>query len=189
MTRPLVFLDCETDSLGPGRRAWEIAWVRRDERGETRRQFFVRIDIKYADPRALQVGRYFDRHPSGRKISGKPPVPGDEANVVLSVHDAAKEVMAATFGATIVGAVPSFDTEILDRMLRGEGYLPMWHHRLRCVETLVAGSFGREVGGLAECAQVVGVEPGPAHTALGDATTAMRVWDQVMGVDMQERAS
>jgi len=154
VNRSIVFLDTEQDSLHPGRRAYEIAMIRRDDLGDgiaaqKEISFFVSLNLCNSDPAALAVGRFFDRHPAGRKISGKPVLPG--AQVVYSVHDAAKTVMEWTFGATIVGAVPSFDTETLAKLLRAEGYLPSWHHRLRCVET-----------------------------ALGDARLAMRVFDACM---------
>ena len=32
MSTPLVFIDTETDGLHPGRKAWEIALIRRDPR-------------------------------------------------------------------------------------------------------------------------------------------------------------
>jgi hypothetical protein len=129
---------------------------------------------------ALQIGRFWDRHPMGRKVSGKYPCPTDAA--VMPTHDAAKHIMQWTFGATIVGAVPSFDTDILARLLRNEGYLPSWHHRLRCVETLTAGSFGRDIGGLAACAHELGLEydEDAAHTAMGDARLAERIWTHLM---------
>lgn len=155
--------------------------IRRDGDGARETSFFVRLDLKFSDPFGLNVGRFWDRHPAGRKISGKPPLPGSEP---LSCHDAAKEVMAWTFGAQIVGAVPSFDTEVLARLLRAEGYLPSWHHRTRCVETLTAGLLRREVGGLRDCAEALGIpfDADAEHTALGDARMAQVIWDEVMEV-------
>ena len=35
MSTPLVFIDTETDGLHPGRKAWEIALIRRDHLGQT----------------------------------------------------------------------------------------------------------------------------------------------------------
>ncbi len=182
--RPTVFVDVETDGLHPNRRAWEIALVRRSEEGVVERHMFVAIDLSNSDPGALSIGRFWDRRPSGRKISGKgfDAVPSEP---VVSVHDAAKEVMRLTHEARIVGAVPSFDTETLARMLRHCGYLPTWHHRLRCVETLTAGHLGRDVGGLKDCADALGVgyDPDALHTAMGDARLAMAIWDRIMGAE------
>jgi len=182
MSRPIAFVDTETDGLHPQRRAWEVAIIRRDPDG-TRQEWraFLPLDLRHADPMALQIGRFWDRHPSGRKVSGKEPCPSDSA--VMSAHEAAKQIMRLTFGATIVGAVPSFDTDVLSRLLRSEGYLPSWHHRLRCVETLTAGHLRIEAGGLADCALAVGLsyDPTALHTAMGDARLAEQVYDRVMG--------
>ena len=129
MSTPLVFIDTETDGLHPGRKAWEIALIRRDHLGQTETHFFVGIDIRDSNPDALSIGRFWDRHPSGRKMAGLKALP-DSVNL-LTQHDAAKEVMRWTFGAHLVGAIPSFDAETFARMLRSNGYLPSWHHRRR----------------------------------------------------------
>lgn len=97
MSTPLVFIDTETDGLHPGRKAWEIALIRRDHLGQTETHFFVGIDIRDSNPDALSIGRFWDRHPSGRKMAGLKALP-DSVNV-LTQHDAAKEVMRWTFGA------------------------------------------------------------------------------------------
>ncbi|MDR6861944.1 hypothetical protein [Phycicoccus sp. 3266] len=179
---PIVFLDTETDGLHAARRPWEIAMVRRDSDGTERTlTMYVALDLRDSDPKALQIGRFWDRHPSGRRMVGKSPSPGDSATVYSS-HDAAKFVMEWTFGATIVGAVPSFDTEVLGRMLRHHGYLPSWNHRIRCVETMTAGYLGKDPGGLRDCADALSVryEHDRLHTALGDATLARDIWDHLM---------
>lgn len=180
MSRPLVFIDTETDGLGPHRKAWEVALIRRDGNTRSEMRMFVGIDIRDSDPTGLAIGRFWERHPAGRRMAGLPPVPGAEC--VLSQHDAAREVMRRTVGATLVGAIPSFDAEVLARLLRSLGYLPAWHHRLLCIESIVAGHLGRPVGGLRACAEAVGVDvpDGAEHTALGDARTVAAIWDVVM---------
>jgi len=182
MTRPTVFLDVEADGLHPNRRPWEIAMVRREPDGTERElAFFVALNLQASDPVGLDIGRFWDRHPTGRKLSGKPATPGD-AVVVYNVHDASRTVMQWTFGATIVGAVPSFDTDILARMLRSEGHLPAWHHRLRCVETMAYGHLKREPGGLRDCADALGIpyRVDALHTALGDARLARDIHDHIL---------
>jgi len=183
--RPIVFLDTETDSLGPQRKAWEVGLVRRDVDGNERDlRMFIRLGHASSELVSLHIGGYFDRHPDGRRLSGKPVLPGPAGlEPVYSGHDAAKRVMEWTFGATIVGAVPDFDTNCLARLLRGEGFMPAWHHRIRCVETLASGYVGRELGGLADCMDALGLDFPEAdrHTALGDARAAKRIWDAVMG--------
>lgn len=188
----LVFIDTETDGLHPGRRAWEIGMIRRDERGlECESRMFLPLDLKFSDPAALKIGGFWDRHPVGRKLSGKVPIPRDDLSLcatipapcepVTSAHDAAKKVMEWTFGAHLVGANPAFDAQVLERLLRSEGYLPSWHYRLLDVEALTSGNRGRIVGGLAACVEELGLEQREAHTALGDARTARDVYDAVMG--------
>lgn len=188
-TRPLVFLDTETDSLSHLRRPWEIGLIRRDHTGERSLSFFVSVDLKNSDPAALEFGRFWERHPVGRKISGQPASPADHA-LVYSQHDAARTVMQWTFGATIVGAVPSFDMEMLGWLLRGNGYLPAWHYRLRCVESLAAGHLGQDLGGLRSCMEALGLPFAEVeqHTAMGDARAAAAIWDAVIGAPIGEAA-
>ena len=199
MTAPIVFLDTETDGLHPGRRVWEVAMIRRDEMGQTETSFFVALDLRNSDPFGLRVGGFWDRHPAGRKISGQKCSPSDFVNV-LSKHDAAKEVMRWTFGAHIVGAIPSFDTETLAGLLRSEGYMPSWHHHLIDIEAMALGwLWGRSKGhsrpiGLDgrtidlaalpvrsdNLAAACGVEPPTdveRYTAMGDARWVMRWYD------------
>ena len=113
---PLAFVDTETDGLGPSRHAWEVAVIRRDDSGETVTHLFLPLDLRRADPQSLNIGRFWDRHPHGRQLSGKPPIPGEM--VVTQDLDAAKRIFRATFGAHLVGAVPSFDAQVLERLLR-----------------------------------------------------------------------
>lgn len=204
MSAPLVFLDTETDGLRPSRKVWEVAMIRRDDQGQREISIFVALDLHDADPFALRVGRFWDRHPAGRKISGKGNNPADVAPI-YSLHDMAKLVMEWTFGAHIVGAVPSFDTETLSRVLHREGYVPSWHHHLIDVETMAVGWLRAKAKGhdhaiglngqtmsLAppwksdELAGWCGVEPASdadRHTALGDARWAMRWYDAMTGVE------
>lgn len=191
---PLVFLDTETDGVHPNRRVWEVAMIRRDDDGQRERSFFVGLDLRYSDPFGLKVGGFWDRHPSGRKMSGKPPLPGPTVPP-LCAHDAAKEVMSWTFGAHLVGAVPNFDAEVLARLLRAEGYLPSWHYHLIDVEAMAVGwLFGTYPNGAGlvgeppwksdDLARACGVEPptdDERHTALGDTRWAMRWYDAMTG--------
>lgn len=186
----LVFVDIETDGLHPGRRAWEIAMIRRDDTGERECRMFLPLDLKFSDPAALKIGGFWERHPMGRKLAGKPAPSNDPmlcevptpCEPVTSAHEAAKKVMEWTFGAHLVGANPAFDAQVLERLLRSEGYLPSWSYRLIDVEALTAGHFGRIVGGLAACLETLGLPPlgDSAHTALADARAVMRIFDEVI---------
>jgi hypothetical protein len=203
MSAPILFLDTETTGLHPGRRAWEVAMIRRDDEGRRETSFFVSVDLTHADPFGLKVGRFWDRHPVGRKLSGKEcNTPGDLAPV-LSQHDAAKEIMRWTFGAHIVGAVPNFDTETLAGLLRSQGYMPAWHYHLIDVENIAIGwLLGRQQSGwvsldgdggaldltppwssdaLSKACGVTAATEAERHTALGDARWVERWYDQMCG--------
>lgn len=191
--RPLVFLDTETTGLGPGRQAWEVAMVRREPDGTERAtEFFLPIDASHAEPGALDIGRYYQRHPHGVAISIIPPAerpavndarPCPPAAVVLAVPKAARVLAQWTSGATIVGANPAFDVAVVERILRSNGFEPRWRYRTRDVEAMAAGFTGDEdLGGLAACAAALGVEVNPEleHTAMGDVRVAMGVYDRVI---------
>lgn len=143
--RPIVFLDTETNGLHADRRPWEIAWIRREVDGtETERCIQIAdIDNTNAELKGLQVGRFHERFKGGPKESWSLTIdmtllPRDQRNILLEI-DAAIEVERATRGAIIVGAVPSFDTEVLAAMLRRHKLCPSWYYNLVDVETLAAG--------------------------------------------------
>ncbi|BDB58954.1 MULTISPECIES: hypothetical protein [Rhodococcus] len=143
--RPIVFLDTETNGLHADRRPWEIAWIRRDVDGtETERCIQIAdVDNTNAELKGLQVGRFHERFRGGPKESWSLTVdmtlvPRDQRTLLLEV-DAAIEVERATRDAIIVGAVPSFDTEVLAAMLRRHKLCPSWYYNLVDVETLAAG--------------------------------------------------
>lgn len=180
---PIVFLDTETTSLNPWRRVWDIALIRRDENGEQGYQWFISaddLDLGHADPFALNVGRFYDRHPHYCATSLKrAPLP--ERDVLRSVEE-------LTRGAHLVGAVPNFDADVLDQRMRANGILPSWHYHLIDVEALA-------VGYLSACGYTIdlpwksddlsracGIEP-PSdedrHTAIGDAKWAQRLYDAI----------
>ncbi|WP_280381016.1 hypothetical protein [Nocardia wallacei] len=144
MTAPIVFLDTETDGVHPGRKVWEVAMIRRDDKGERETQFFVDIDLKTADPFGLKVGRFYERHPMGRRLSGLDDVDpfGGDSSCLESW--AAFEVARWTHGAHIVGMVPNFDTEVLANLLRSEHLTPAWHYHLIDVENLAVGWLYRQ---------------------------------------------
>lgn len=200
-TAPLCFIDVETDGLHPGKRVWEVAMIRREPDRtadgtpvESSHHFFVGIDLRNSDLHGLQVGGFWDRHPSGRKLSGKEPSPTDLRGVTCK-HDAAKEIMRVTFGTHLVGVNPAFDADTLTGLLRSEGYLPAWHYHVLDVSAMAMGWLNADAstyreGPVAppwksdELAAACGVEPAAdsdRHTALGDARWAMRWYDALTG--------
>ena len=161
--RTLVFLDTETVGLGLDDPIWEIALIRREEgQGDLARRWFVQHDYSLAQ----------NLPESFRKDHGR-----YEHRGALSRDRVAAELQRFFYGRpTVVGAVPNFDTERLAHQFGLSG----WHHRLRCVETLTAGKLGREIGGLSECAEALGIPVADAHTAMGDVLMVREIWDSVM---------
>jgi DNA polymerase III epsilon subunit-like protein len=188
-TARLVFVDTETTSLRPDRRAWEVALIVRTP-GEPDAEFvwMVHVDgghLSNADLYALRVGRFHDRHPAAFAGLADGPPPADTEWRV------AREVERLTRGAHLVGAVPNFDAEVLAAMLRRHGLLPAWHYHLIDVEALAVGYLAGATDSQfsvplpwssEELSRAVGVEPAPPevrHTALGDARWARDVFDAV----------
>lgn len=205
MTAPLCFLDTETTGVHPDRQVWEVGMIRRDETGEHVRSFFVAVSLTHADPFGLNVGRFYERHPLGIGIASNPADSGvyqlKTGPSYLSQEDAASAVVRWTHGAHIVGAVPNFDTEVLDHLLRAYGLIPSWHYHLVDVEALAVGFLHSQAvefpGGKAAdfvktglpwksdaLTAALGLDPVPddeRHTALGDARWAMRIYDAIVG--------
>ena len=155
---PICAVDCETTSLRPDRRAWDIALIRRDDEGERRVQFFIEfnaLDLPNADPFSLNVGKFWDRHPQAVSLRAGGSVLCEDdqfwsgwfddkivdvpAGSVVDAATAANIVAAVTHGAHLVGAVPNFDAEVLAALLRDNGLTPTWHYHLIDVEALAVG--------------------------------------------------
>ena len=190
--RPICAMDTETTSLAWNREAWEVALIRRDDDGVKETSFFIDVDLNRADPKSLEIGGYYRRHPHGiwstdlaAKDANMIDSPAPNGLTYLWADHAARVVQRWTHEATIVGAQPHFDTHIFERMLRKYERQPSWHYRLRDVESMTAGALGEDVGGLAKCAAALGV-PFPdadQHTALGDARVALAIYDHLMSGD------
>lgn len=183
----LVWIDTETTSLRPDRRAWEIGLiVRSPDTTDIEYQWFVDaddLDLGYADVMSLKIGRFFDRHPQYDRRNS--------SDLLIAEVEALRQVEAITRGAHLIGAVPSFDTEVLGARMRANGICPSWHYHIQDVETLIVGylrGLGRPVPDLPwksdDLSRLIGVEPpggDERHTALGDARWCRAIWDKVMG--------
>jgi hypothetical protein len=182
----LCFVDTETTSLRPNRRAWEVAIIRRGPNGgQTEHCWLIKAEdlkLDQADPASLKIGRFYERHPQTDQVRSASER-WDELNI-WTEWSVAQDVERLTRGAHIVGAVPNFDTEVLAAMLRRNGLCPAWHYHLIDVENLVAGRLGIPPPWSSDdLTKALGVEPpgdDERHTALGDARWAMRTYDAIM---------
>lgn len=196
----ICFLDTETDGVHHGRQAWEIGLIRVDGTGRHELTFMLDIDLSAADPFGLAVGRFYERHPLGRDLSQRdaqdPEYLPATVDPTVGRREAARRIARYTHGATIVGLVPSFDTEVCADLLRAEQLRPGWHYHLQDVESVALGWLSAR-GKLPwpgtagesplagppwrsdELSKACRVEP-PSdtdrHTALGDALWAERWW-------------
>lgn len=142
MTRT-VFIDTETTSLRADRRAWEIGLIVRDPgKPDAEHRWFIGaadLDLGNADPFSLKIGRFYERHPQYAGVGmadlgdfvGQS-FPPAESDVLL-------EVEHLTRGAHLVGAVVSFDADVLGQRMRANGICPSWHYHLIDVEALAVG--------------------------------------------------
>lgn len=184
----IAFIDTETTSLRHDRRAWEIGIIHRQPgHADTEHHWFIRsddLDLGNADIVSLKIGNFYSRHPQYRSsisVSHQ-----READVLRNVEK-------LTRGAHLIGALPSFDAEVLATRMRANGICPSWHYHLIDIEPVMIGylrGLGKPVPDLPwpsdELSRMVGVEPpGDAqrHTALGDADWVRRIWDKLMGGD------
>jgi hypothetical protein len=126
----VVFLDTETLGIQRGAPIWEFAAIRRDQQGqETAYHCFVKhrpwpwLGMLAMEFKMDYLRRY------------------QRADRVHTRAEAAEVVREATAGAAqVVGAVPNFDTERIERqLLLRQGLEPGWHYHLACVENLAVG--------------------------------------------------
>lgn len=179
----LCFMDTETLGLHPEAPVWEFAAIRRAPSG-AEQQFHCFID-HYPFPWADDLPKQFLDDYRARYDPEK----------AIRQWDAVAMIRKATAGATIVGAVPNFDTERLARMRRRVNPADVedcWHYHLVDVENLIVGYIA---GGGAvavppppwssnDLSLAVGVDPElfDRHTAMGDVLWVRAQYDRVMGV-------
>lgn len=191
----ICFIDTETTSLRPDRRAWEIGIIAREPgKPDVEHHWLIDghdLDLGNADPFSLSVGRFYERHPDYRLDREPDLICPDE-------WEALKDVEAVTRGAHLVGAVVSFDAEVLAARMREHGICPSWHYHLIDVEALAVGYLSRKalaIGATDELSREllappwksddlsralgVAVSDEDRHTALGDARWARAIYDAV----------
>lgn len=178
----IVFIDTETTSLRPDRRAWDIGLIlRRPDVPEVEHQWFIHpadLDMANADSFSLKIGGFYERHPNMRldTESANWDTPDEE--------DVLEQVEAITRGGILVGAVPNFDADVLGTRMRALGILPSWHYHLVDVETLAAGAKKlTPPWDFDAVLKLYGLtyDEKDRHTALGDARMARDLYDAILG--------
>ena len=196
----LVFVDTETTGLADDCDVWEIGLIARTWPTpatfvDVECSWLIRPDLLTAEPTGLRIGRYYERIGSllaaapvgsARIAAGGP----DEAYLTglpeeraTDSRRVATKVAEMLDGATVVGAVPDFDTRHLGRFLRANGQAGTWHYHLVDVETLAAGYLGiAPPWGFDDILERCGLEYDEAdrHTALGDARMVRDLYDVVL---------
>ncbi len=195
----IVAVDVETTSVRPDRRAWDIGLIRRTADGiETTFQAFIAavdLDLGNADHRALQIGRFHQRHPDHRRQPDMFYAPGLAQAIAPREYDVLRQVEWLTRGAELVGYNVAFDAATLDTCMRANGISPSFGYHLIEVRSLLAGflrgvgawtldDFGTRPAGDLRAMMAALDMPEPAadvrHTALGDARMALDLYDLVM---------
>lgn len=185
--RTIAFTDCETTGLHPGRRPWEIAAIIRPAGGDVRADipylWFIDVcdlDLGNADPKALEIGGFYQRHPQmiDAALKGK----------TYRLADALQSLELVLRGAVVFGSNPAFDTGTLDPLMRANGILPSWHYHPIDIPSMAEGWLrgrGRplpeQLKSEALC-RAAGVDPDKydRHTALGDCGLFRAVYETII---------
>jgi hypothetical protein len=163
MTAPLCFIDTETTSLRPDRRAWEIGIIHR---------------VPVTDSMALKIGRFYERHPQA--VAGGPLERRTIDMPVVPEQMAMSELEAVTRDIS-----PSWHYHLIDVEALAVGALS----HSAAFGRSSAGSKRELTGSITalpwksddlSAALGVTVSDEDRHTALGDARWAMRIYDAVM---------
>ncbi len=160
--KPLAFLDIETTGLDPYKdEILEIAYLREAKRPGpvVATHFSMQIDEHAANPKALEVNRYWER-----KL--------DLLDIRLPWSPAAYKLVSELKDHIIVGNNPTFDLTFLTHFLGKWAWKPTWHYRPLDVGSMAQGRLrARGVLPTAEIAKTFGVPlPEDQHSALADAT-------------------
>lgn len=198
-SRTLAFLDTETVTLDPAPNTiWEVGLIIRppgsSREADTEWMFQFHPNMGLSHPDSLRISGYGSRFCVPDGTGALVWVPSQADPVEQSREQALIALIRMLHGATVVGAVPDFDTTRLSLTARDTrvlyGHDP-WHYHLVDVENLVAGLFGIQPPWKSDDLYVrAGVDPTryDRHTALGDSRLNRDVYDRVMGTPRLQRS-
>lgn len=170
----VVFVDTETTGLDPfTHEIWDLAIIESNG-GEF--EYHFPVNLTKADPKALQVGRYYERT-------------GDLGWEWDSPKSWVHQIARQLDGKHLVGACPWFDAQFLRHFLLYHGHQATWRYHHIDIEALAVGYLAArgETVDLPyhskDLSRRVGVDPDmfDAHTAIGDARWAKAVYEKILG--------
>lgn len=193
MSGRIAFVDTETTSLElPGlpesvrefsSRIWEVGAYLLDKPNADKHLWVVRredLDLEHADPEALEIGRFHERHPQGDRFEG------NQTKIRLLSEKRAMEEIADVLGgrAVLLGSHPGFDMVRLEFRMRIHGIRPGWHYHPDDIPSMIKGWLSAKGIPLPEkrssenLSRAVGVDPKNyvRHSALGDCEWLYDVW-------------
>ena len=152
--RHLIVVDTETTGLDPARHVpVEVAAINVTTGEEL---YFVpavtREQLAAADPRAMQINRYYER------------------GLFVGAASDWDRLFTMLQGNTLAGANPRFDAAML--IAGCPDAAESWHFRLADLSAYTAGALGldpMDLPGLDRCCDLLGVTNEAPHTAMGDA--------------------
>jgi hypothetical protein len=183
----LLFCDTETTSLSyETGEVWEVAAiVRETEDGpgnDTEYHWFLPVgDLKKADPFALNIGKFWERHPMALYYQDNKHNGWDG---VTDLSTFAHDFWKLSKGANFVANVPDFDSWRISKIIqKNTSLFPMWHYHLVCCENLAAGKLGMEPPWKSDDVfEALGYKRNKEtqHTAMGDAREVRDIYDLIM---------
>jgi hypothetical protein len=183
----LVFLDTETTGLAVDDEIWEFAAVRREPDGTEKE---LHLFLQHNASKCIQLPESYladhqRRFPASHMVDWHPDV--------VAPYKAAELINEFLQGRPhIVGAVPSFDLPLIERLSRRwiTDWTPPWHYHVIDVETVALGWLNgrgtrtRPPYRSDDLAAACWVDPpakGERHTAMGDVRWVMRWYDAMLG--------
>ncbi len=212
-----VVIDLETQGLRYEDDWWEVAAIvrRKDFPDFSYVWHNIDFDSSRADPEALRMSGYYDRHPLAVIAYDFDPLtmtPPDHPCVTL--HDAqgkplenrhvlctdkmlAVQLERLTRGAVVWGCNPHYDLTRIERLFARERRAWTAHYRPMCATTYAAGvasGMGLDVGPVpyknAAIGDLLGVDrsvDGKAHQGLADCTYALNLLDAARRAALEAR--